>query len=590
MDNQQYDDQIPEEIAPKVRDTSFVKRAGKRVWEAIRSLPGEFLSFWKSYPLKARKIAAIVAAVVLVAGVVGTLVFPDYTDCAFYIKDGEMYLCSSNGATRRITNDLILNSEERPYADWYLSELMDNFTYLSKDGKRLFYMDHATLVEGLDGKAVGKYDLYWVDITKYPSFPVKIAKDVVGAFYVNSKGDLVTYRKEKEIQQLYQYNMLVSKQIATIWNTDPFSVLEDGDTIVYIDRDQPTFTKYRKDGHRKPEKIDEKAESVTDDNLEDDTKFYITQEVESYKGIDFVVDDWNGVSFNGYSHQQILDKIKVTDVSNLIYTLWYFDGKESQKISDTALATKWCAKKADVLFYMDYGTTELPKLSLKDLVADCQEQGRRGTTPDKWVPTTAYTAWREKGCLSICVGAERKATTLKNVKRVHVNDAGTTAYIWAGSEDLYLGPTNLYRVRISDDGIGEPELLMQVETDYNDGEFYSDDMYVYVSSGALYVNGEKVDSNVIQQGDLHGVDYEKTGIKYCEKTGNLYYLKDTDAGRVLAKYDGKASEVIQEGVREFILTQKGNIVARGEGVLWFWNGLFSEKVEQNVGNLIVTAH
>jgi len=130
--------------------------------------------------------------------------------------------------------------------------------------------------------------------------------------------------------------------------------------------------------------------------------------------------------------------------------------------------------------------------------------------------------------------------------------------------------------------------------------FISNDAYVYWAdtgerSSDLYMNGDKVDSNI---GAYYGFGYSGEDpyifyVQHCEETGLLYYLKNTGNGKTLIAYDGKTYKEIASQVTEFIFTPEGDVLMRRETEekdvydLWRWNGTDLVKVDENVGHLIL---
>jgi len=634
MNGENGNPQIPEEIAPKAGDTSFAKRAGKRVWEAIRSLPGEFLSFWKSYPPKARKIAAIVAAVVLVIGAAWTIFGSDNAHRGFYLKNGELYMCTSAGHTRRITDDLIVKGNESSFTELCLSAKLNQYIHLSKDGIRLFYIDHTTVEypDISEGAAYfAKYDLYWVDLTTYPGVPVKIAENIKGRFYVNSQGDLVTYFIG---QTMYQYNMVVSIPVAeNILYYSSVHALDDGNTFLYVTRekDGETGTLYRKKGVGFPEKIDEGVSVIASytENMStivytknedlymkegigapkliaensvpvsgvyaDNSLYYSTRnrtEI-SYKAMDFVVDDWVEESYRGKSHKTILQELGEEEVVRKVYDLWYFDGKKSVKITDNAVGfgDSSTSGKAKILF-QQY-PSELPQVKLSDMIADCNKTD--STNIYQIYPDTLINGWVneiwEKTSYHICTEDRTELIPLEAVADTMMNENGTTVYMRADFTENNQELGNLYRIDVSGNSIGEPELLTGGVADYSSIGFLSNDVYICwvrnsENTSDFYVNGVKVDTNVKSE-IMHGLGTVLTsGVQYNEKTGMLYYLK----GYTLMQYDGKKSQKIKDDVREFVFTEAGDVFFLPEvdekNELWCWNGKKLVKVDTDVGYLI----
>jgi len=646
MDEKRIDDQIPEEAAPKTEDTSFVKKAGKWMWAAVRSIPGEFLNFWRSYPPKARKIAAIVAVVVLIAvaafEIGGKIAPPNFKECSFYFKDNQLYLCTADGYTRKITENLFSGKYSGDYVQWEYSTFFDQSICLSGDGKTLYYMDNITLKEAMVTEATPVIDtceLYRMDLTNEWKPPEKIAENARPC-KTNHNGSLLTYwtLNGKEYM-LYQYNLFGSVPVVKFWYGEQFRTSEDGNTLLYMEREtkEPdTATLYRKTGVGLPEKIDEGVKSIAGYNrdmstvvykkngdiymkvgqkatkmiaqnglyisgvFEDNSLYYRTRDQEPRKATEFVVDD-----LQNDSSKQIMDTLAEKEIYLGTYTLWYYDGEKSVKVSD--LPAKYVDQNLEGLVdcaFLEYAP-ELPQLKLSELLAHCEEFS--SFTPEGEVAKMVGKLWEAAGKYCVCMDGKKSVIPLEGVKRIEINETGTVVYLWVGKDDSKL--YDLYRMEISDGNVGEPELVTEnflqkyaqmanYEYDETVG-FISNDAYVYWvvtgdKSSDLYMNGNKVDSNISPNRGLgYGGGPYIHYVQHCEKTGLLYYLKNTEDGKAMMEYDGKTSKEIASQVTEFIFTPEGDVLMRRETEekdvydLWRWNGTDLVKVDENVGHLIL---
>ena len=561
MDEKRIDDQIPEEAAPKTRDASFVKKAGKRVWEAIRSLPGEFLNFWRSYPPKARKIAVILAAVVLVAGVVGTLMFPDYTDCAFYLKDGELYLATADGHTRRITEKLIEAGAVDGFKSSKLSDALKDYIQLSKDGRSLFYPDHASVRNGTGGTAyLGTYDLYWTDLTNPWQEPVKIASQVKHnvaykkQYIVSHKAHWAIYESDKT---LYQYDRSGTSVVATDLRTLKFS--DDGRAVAYfiVGTQRKTGTIYVKRGSSSPEIIAEdvlwggvafnedmsavagkKEDGIFfyHDNklaftLDSDsavigavtgknTMYYFTRNNQEYKQSQLVVDDWKGEAYEGYSHDEIMEMLENATVYQEMYTLWYYNGVTSVKITDTAVQDQLEYQKNAMNAYLftDYRSSETPKFKLSDLIAYCEREKIKNVTYGARQLANNYWSRKSK-YYYVCFGASKTLIDLDSVWEMWMREDGKVIYArtWSYSDSKQSFEHKLYRI----DLLGTFATSPKLENGYNWGVFAGKTFMGRDFSGSggaadytqtIFLNGKEVVSDVSGYASLP---------YYCEKTETM---------------------------------------------------------------------
>ncbi len=156
----------------------------------------------------------------LIAGAILLFIFfqPKPNNYILYIKDGDLYYSAvSEISPLQVTDGLEALDPSAAFA-----------TTLTKDGKRLFYLDASRNADS--GQA-----LYCRDLTDPASAAQRIASDVL-EYSVNDAGDCVTYlRSEQDTVVLYQYHAENERKIAT--DVVSHFVSADGQTILYTDQD-----------------------------------------------------------------------------------------------------------------------------------------------------------------------------------------------------------------------------------------------------------------------------------------------------------------------------------------------------------------
>ena len=276
-----------EEVAPAEEVTATPKTKIQAVKEAIVTrLP---------FDVKSKKVklwSAVVAAALVVVMILSmVLSYIGRNNFVLYLKDGElMYTGLSNIKPFEVTDDSTTN-----YAASY--------TMLSKDGKKIFYLDDV-------GENGGK--LYYREVNRPKKDAEKIDSDVM-QFMINEKGNRVTYYKDGKI---YQHNLRDREKLANDVKSGNWSASKDGKNIIWMDNDgKAYFLKVGKD----KEKIDSNITSIL-------------KASEDCKTVWYMKDD------NLYVKESKKDKEKIaSNVDSVVYIYdsgdLYFRKKETDTIS-----------------------------------------------------------------------------------------------------------------------------------------------------------------------------------------------------------------------------------------------------------------
>ena len=286
--------------------------------------------------LKKLLMFAVPAAVLLIALIVViiVLVCKPSNEYFGYIKDGEIFLTTvKNGVGTQITDDFILD-------DGISSTSISDYTRMSNNGKKVFYIDK------YDGSS---RNLYYREVDGKDTSAHKLSSDV-DYFDINDKGTIVTYIKDDV--DLFQHDLETqSDKIDT--DVSYFLSSNDGKKIVYLKEN-------------KEEQISSKDLYYYAKGKE--TKC-IASNVETVK---YVSEDFSMVYYvsNSVLYKLEIDKSPkeiATDVSDVVTVydsgelyfskiddkstaaLYYYDGKDIEKVVDNYYRTECIANDTPVL-------------------------------------------------------------------------------------------------------------------------------------------------------------------------------------------------------------------------------------------------
>ena len=352
-------------------------------------IPAQFLT------LGVAGVALILVVVILVSIIASAGSVNNY---ALYIKDGEMYYSEMPKGKDpvEVTSKLVDSGSDSNYYLSYNAYSFGNAAYLTKDGKKLFYADKATI--GSSG-SLTEFTLYYRDITNAKKEPVKITSGI-SSYSINEKGTLVTYIKDGN---LYQHNLKEQTKIAS--DVTAYRTSKDGKTLLYIEKEdgEEAGTLYKKSGSKEATKIagdvtrityvDEKLSTIMfrkDDSLykksgnkdaekiasgiysvyvtyEDGSLYYATtDEEEELTYWDFITDDMQDDDDYDYYRENL----KENTISNSMVTLYYYNGKEAIEVAKNVLDVETGSYDEPVLVYQALEGEDLPKVKLSKVVED----------------------------------------------------------------------------------------------------------------------------------------------------------------------------------------------------------------------------
>lgn len=189
----------------------------------------------KPFPKKAILFGGIVvAAIALIILIVSLLGGGASNNYALYIKDRELYFSNlKDGDSAWQLSSKLVDTEEvdnDDIADAGYS--LSAYTYLSEDGKYIFFPDKIGDSEGLN--------LYYKVTDDPDADAVKIDSEVL-IYSVDSKTSVVTYLKGEE-GSLYQYSIKDDSKEKIAGDVNRFYVSDDGKELIYVNSEKCIYS------------------------------------------------------------------------------------------------------------------------------------------------------------------------------------------------------------------------------------------------------------------------------------------------------------------------------------------------------------
>lgn len=271
------------------------------------------------------------------------------------------------------------------------------------------------------------------------------------------------------------------------------------------------------------------------------------------------------------------------------YTLYYLDdGEEAIKVCDNFSSFEATGINRAVICYSAYTLSgEIEKVNIDDI--DYAEQIEY-MVRDAFEEDKEYYAAVKSTASKLDIGENEY---LDSYITFDESDEYLYYLVMARKDDDDTSDTtvedsgNLMRVDVSKDAPGTPAVYDNEVADY---VVYADENVVYYknvkdSQGDLYVNTEKVDSDVY------------TGRFYYDvNNDNMTYFVDYNAEKekgTLKQYDGDESVEVASDVHRYVVTPDGQILFladynldRSKGDLYLYDGGKPEKVDEDVSNII----
>lgn len=553
-------------------------------------------------PANYLKIGAGAVALILVIAIIASLFGgAKVYNYALYVKDGQVqYAEMPKGKdVVEVTSDFAEN-----VGDYQLStagSYLAAYFQLSSDGKKLFYPDKID-----DG-----YTLYCREINSPKKDPVKIESNLEDPYYINEKGNLVTYVKDGK---LYQHNLKEKTKIAS--DVSDFSVSEDGKTILYsvYDEDDRSYTLYLKKGNKDAEKI---VSDVTDichvsedlslvvylkedslytqkvgkdaakisGDVSEVVRVYESGEIYYTKAEDTEISYWDLIKddykdIDSWDYEYYSEWMKETEVDVEFATLCYYNGKESTTLSESMVRWSSVAYEEPAMVFQALEDDELPTWSLTEYI---------NGNVDLYGELDAYLA--ENSLYFIAAEEVTGALELEDIYSVAMTSDAKTLYVRADYDEED-NVTSLYQLTMDgaktkkSEKLDEDVYARRLSIVYGEKDahviYFKD---VDDEEGELYMDGKKIDDDVY----LYNISYNA-------EEDDLYYMIDWDADNQQGslKYsNGKKATAVKDDVHYYVFTPEGqclflydfsNSSYRGE--LWIQDGSKTTKLADDVSCII----
>ncbi len=270
----------------------------------------------------------------------------------------------------------------------------------------------------------------------------------------------------------------------------------------------------------------------------------------------------------------IRKNLEETTFSRRTYSLWYYDGEESVKLSDSFNIENYTvASKAAVLVYSEYAQSERDKLNLSEISSAYEVESL--LREDSGIAGSRFLA------------VEDSVTPLED------EDASYFRIAPDGKRVFYMIPSEsgsdkgeMYEMEISD---GQPETPELYDDEVVSSYFYFvEDMCVYFKdvkgdAGDLYINKTRIDYEVSIYN--YEVIDAKTAVYLTDEssdgTGMLKYYR---SGKITKIADDVASYEVTPGGDVLYLTDYSTEYYRGD--LYLFTGKKSKKIDEDVNAIV----
>ena len=289
------------EIAPK---------APKRIFKTKNEKKQKITKEKKNSPKKAFLFGGIGAAVIIAAFLVAFFLLPDEitlpkskTNYALFLKDKEIFYTDLKEDSIPWQLTAKLNDTGESYDNSDLTNLgsyLDSFTYMSKDGKYIFFPDKFNSVST-------RFNLYCRNVETPEAEAIKIDSDI-SSYAVSTDATIVTYLKG-DSGDLYQYKIDEDVKDKIASNVLAFEVSDDGKKIGYYDNEDNLYLKY---ADKDKEKIASEISSLEYVSSDFKTVYYV-KDGSLYKQVEG--EDKEKIA------SDVLDVLKVYDSGEIYYVL-----------------------------------------------------------------------------------------------------------------------------------------------------------------------------------------------------------------------------------------------------------------------------
>lgn len=598
---------------------SFCENCGAKVEPAAPQAapkapkaPGKKLNLnKKTMTIGIAAIAVILIAVIVISIIASANAVNNY---ALYIKDGEIfYTDMPKGEPMEITSKLVDSGSDSNYTLSEMRYYLSNRVTLSKDGKKLFFPDKASVNSY---GYLNEFTLYYRDVTKKNGEATKIDSGMT-SYLVNEKGSLVIYKKDGN---LYEHNLKEKTKIAS--DVSSYRISENGKTVLYLvieDNEEAGNLYLRKSG-KDAEKVASDVTSIVyfsdngkdfmymkDDSLysqsgtkdavkvdgdvtdtfyvyEDGSFYYTKVEDAEIKCWDVISDDMQN---DDGQYDELREALKETTISNPVQALCYYDGKNTTTITESYLTLHDYATEKPVIIYGALDG-DLPDVKLSAYVDYAGSY-----YADSWsVEHLLEQEAADSLVTNLASEDKTSAIDLEDIYNIYINFDGDKAYALTEIDNEGEDPdytVTLHEITISGSKVKKVDQLDEDVYAYS-CYFAHNDAFIYFKDvkdgeGELYMNGTKVDDDV----------YDGS-ISYDENTKSLYYFVDWNEEKdlgTLKQFKGKKATSIKDDVHDFSITPEGEVLFLYDydtdsykGELWLLNGKKTTKLDDDVVAII----
>ena len=566
----------------------------------------------------------------------------EFVQRSLYFKENAIYYLDTKTNESVLITDNFFKDDE----DSISSILIMNSIEFKQKGDKVFYSEKIDL-------ETDSFSLYYKDIKKSDSEPVKLAEDVT-TYAVNEKGTLLVYLNTEG--DLYKHDMTERTKI--ISEAESLWISDDCTKILYLVEDGGL---YIQDLEGEKDKIDSDVTSVADvsDTLDsfyyfkeenlylkkaDAEKIKVDSEVESVilygengglyytkaneeKGtgtlLDYVkyseslqqkdeelLDKYttnenykkqNEALFRQWT-QEVLEETEIEETSSL----YYFDGVTSNLLNDSYVNYKSSRASADALVIYTYDNVNVKETTISDFVEilDKKYKYRKAIENDKTVYKSDFqdAEYFDEYAEKVLNQFETEATYyfVKDGKAIEIttdeastsftiNKAGDTVY-YIDKFDKEKSIGELREVKIKDGAIESNTLY--------DSDVSNSEVYCFNDSDILYTK-DNSDSKYDLYINKELVEYDISDHS-IENGGSeiLYYTEydeDKYIGTLSIYADGQKTKIADEVYSAYVL-ENGEVLylinysdKNGKGDLYIYADETSTRIDYDVSEVFITS-
>ena len=519
---------------------------------------------------------------------------------AFFLKDNEIYFkdLSLEGGMQQLSSNLIGDASEDELL--VLADTLSLYTYVSNDGKYVFFPD---LID-FDQEGFG---IFCQELDNPESKPIKIDSEIQ-YYTVNDSSDTVTYLKSDE-QNLYQYDIENNKSTKIASNIDKMKISADGKKLIYSDKDGNIYAKYE---DAENEKITSKAEDTYFVSADYSTVYYLKNDaiykyikdksnekiidgvygiisvyetgqiyyLTTRKLIEFVIDDVSDDPYispdgtNSY-YEKIMEKLRAEEATEGPYNLYFYNGETSTLITDSFSDFIGLSENSGYIAYNNFIMKNFQKIPLSTISSASQpiDKLREFTTYDE----------RRTACLTY-QGNQTELTAKVKIENVIFDKSGKTVY-YTDSLDYDL-QCEIYKITVNEDGqLSEAELFDKKVYTENIQIINGDRLLYYksvdIDGASLYIDGKLIDEYVTLGGAT--AFFEDTDVYY------LTFWDNTKMSGTLKVYNGEEVIKISDNVMRCVVSKSKRALYLADyslkyycGSLYEWYDGESRKLQEDV--------